>query len=126
MPPRKCEGNVKIAQKWMVLRYFLEPFCLKWTVGDDSEGLISNMGGHSITSTKNIENLLLNQIEWSKSKFKIKIFFHFEKFWKILIKLRWLWIKRVTSLCPSHVTQSDGLTRERYMKLDGMIMSESR
>ena len=63
MPPRKCEGNVKIAQKWMVLRYFLEPFCLKWTVGDDSEGLISNMHGHSITSTKNIENLMLNQIE---------------------------------------------------------------
>ena len=63
MPPRKYEESVKIAQMWAVLSHFLEPFSLKWTVGDDSEGLISNMDGHSITSTENIENPLINQIE---------------------------------------------------------------
>jgi len=107
----------------------------KWMVGQNVDGLESNL--LIISSKWTVIRLFLTSIyqkmkifcmirlndrnQSSKSKF-----IHFEKFQKILIKLRWLWIKRVTSLCVSHVTQSDGLTRERYMKLDGMIMSESR
>jgi len=52
-------------------RSWAKPSCtLKWTVGDDSEGLISNMNGRSMTSTK---NLLLNQPLSSDWMIQIKV-----------------------------------------------------